>query len=193
MIGGLNTEALKAALTTARGDILDVCTMLSCRARDVTEAIRGVPELQALLASIRSQKAENPNWDTQTAEDFEAAIQSRLAIYKAEALEQIRDIAMMDPDGNAELTKVKLAAAIKLYGEGPRQSQGSDIGTVLAELARKYQESAPRLSRLRLDLQVQRDGDDGPTERAVLQLAEERDQLPEPAPHFLVQLWILHS
>jgi len=148
----MNTEALRQALILARGDMIEAAASLHCRAWDVAEGVRAVPELQALCAAIREEKAKNASWDALTTEAFGAAVTAKLAVYRAEALEEIRTIAVMDAGDNAEMHKVKLAAAVKLFGEAAPQRQDGSIAEIMQDLAKRYQEAAPRLARLRVQL-----------------------------------------
>ena len=152
----LNTQALADALKSCKGDLLQAASLLSCKPWEVNRAIQGVPELQNVMAAIRSQKASHADWDRQSADDFISAIEQRTALYKLEAMEEIREVAMMEAGENAELVKAKLQALFKLYGGGSTESSGDDLGQFLADLSRRYQESAPRISKLRVELELQR-------------------------------------
>ena len=155
----LNTEAVTTALKRTRGDIIEAAQLLTCKPREVAECIRGVDSLQNVMAAIRSEKAEHADWDRQSVEDFVKAIELRTALYRMEALEEIRDVAVMDAGENAELVKAKLQACFRLMGSGPMESTEGDLGAFLADLARRYQESAPRIKSLRVELELQRGGD----------------------------------
>ena len=155
----LTIKSVSDALKHCRGDILDAARLLSCRPREIAGAIEVAPELQGLMAAIQEEKDANPQWETidsKMQQKFIAAVEKRSVLYKLEALEEIRDIAMMDVGKSAEMMKSKLAACVKLLGTGPEEGASQDFGLFLRDLAQKYQESAPRIQRLRLQLDFDR-------------------------------------
>lgn len=85
----------------------------------------------------------------QIAEDIER----RVMLYRSEALDAIRDLATMPLSDNSAQNQVKLAAAIRLYGETREKVANDAISEVLRSINEDFRESAPRLRTIRREIQ----------------------------------------
>ena len=86
---------------------------------------------------------------------------TQVRVYRVGALEELYKLATMNLDPlNAALMVVQKDACVKILGTGPMSAGDSEISAVLQELAQRYQESAPRVSKLRVELEISRGAGD---------------------------------
>ena len=152
---GLSVEAVKEALTTCKGDMLLASQVLSCRLKELADAVELVPELQAHFNLVEQTKQKVGDYRTLSDAAFARIIARNAGVYKITAMEELHKLATMEIGESAEMAKVKRAACVDLLGSGPRADSDTDLSAALLELARKYAESAPRIKSLRVQFSIE--------------------------------------
>lgn len=142
-------KSMQAALIEARGDIFIASQLLGITALRLNRAIQVSPLLQATLDASSSAGSGLSK------EALNAAIESRLAIYRVAGLDALHDLATMPIDVNSAQNQVKLAAAARLAGTPEAGGAGGEVADALRSLNTLYHEHAPRLRVVRERLTVE--------------------------------------
>ena len=153
-VGNISTQSIKDALFKAKGDIFVTAGILHCSPTEVDRYIRSDEELQVYVGSIDKVKIK-AEYEKYSDEQFRQAIEQKSKHYKNIALDEIHALASIpiESDGErigAALADVKLRAAIKLLGDTQNTPIMSDTQSILLELNRQYQQSAPRIKSIRV-------------------------------------------
>lgn len=154
VVPGLSVARIAEALTWARGDLFAAKGFLSPVRISITHLdriIRAVPDLQRVYTQIESMQHLD-EYRKSSQEQFEEALVRRMALMRADALEEVHAMATMPMSDKVGELQVKLAAATFLAGgrdpvaDAPK---GGDLDQTLAQLAREYSERAPRVRAIR--------------------------------------------
>jgi hypothetical protein len=146
--GLISEQAIKEALTEAKGDIFLASTVLDCTAQELDRYIRASSELQQFAPAIEKVKID-PAYSRMSVEQFENRIADLSLAYKVVGIEELHELATMDHGDSAAMAKVKLQAAIALRG-GHQQVVGDrEIEHALSELNQLYHQNAPRIKEIR--------------------------------------------
>lgn len=155
--GLISEESIKDALTEAKGDIFLASTALDCTAQELDRYIRASSELQNFAAAIERVKVD-PAYSRMSAEQFENELADLTRAYKVVGVEELHDLATMDPKGSAAMAKVKLQAAIALRGGQQVAAGDREIEHALSELNALYHQNAPRIKEIRQTVITLQDG-----------------------------------
>lgn len=84
-------------------------------------------------------------------EKFRALVLKRMELAQSDALDALRDLALMPITANSANNMVKFMAASKLVGnqEAPASGAPADLSTVLKELNDAFAKNAPRIKSVR--------------------------------------------
>lgn len=136
-------DEMKRALIEARGDIFIGSQLLGITAIRLTRAIRVSAHLQTVALTL----AENVSSEfaQKSTADLEAAVRTRLSLYRVAGLDSLYELATMPIDENSAQNQVRLAAAARLAGSTEGAGSGGELGETLRELRTLYDQSAPRL------------------------------------------------
>ncbi len=102
-------------------------------------------------------------------ERLNLAIEMRMEFYRCAALDALYDLAMMPLPDNSAMAQVKFMAAARLAGpvEGvPDRGAGPTFDSVLADLNKRFHESAPRIREVREKITITTFGD-GEQQRVI--------------------------
>jgi hypothetical protein len=146
--GLISEQAIKEALTDAKGDIFLASTALDCTARELDGYIRASAELQQFAAAIEKVKVD-PAYSRMSVEQFENRVADLTLAYKAVAIEELHNLATMSHKGSAAMAKVKMQAAIALRGGQQVQHGDREMEHALSELNTLYHQHAPRIKEIR--------------------------------------------
>lgn len=146
--GLINEKSLKQALSDARGDLFLAASTLDCTPRELDSYIRASAELQGFAEAIERVKVD-PAYSRMSAEQFDTRVADLTRAYRVVGLEELHDLATMDPKGSAAMAKVKLQAAIALRGGEQRVGGDREIEHALAELNQLYHQNSPRIKEIR--------------------------------------------
>ena len=155
---GFVPENIILALKDARGDLFVASQMLGVTPVRLQKAVAASDELQATFLAARGVKM-SPEFKSATAEEFHAAVESRLAIGRVVGLDSLIALASMPIDENSAQNQVKLAAASRLAGATDGTVGGGDIADTLRALAEQYQTEAPRIRVTRETIEIQAGGE----------------------------------
>jgi hypothetical protein len=146
--GLISEEAIKEALTEAKGDIFLASTTLDCTAQELDRYIRSSAELQNFAAAIEKVKVD-PAYSRMSIEQFETRLADLSLAYKVVGIEELHSLATMDVADSAAMAKVKLQAAIALRGGHQQVAGDREIEHALSELNTLYHQNAPRIKEIR--------------------------------------------
>lgn len=153
------TANIKQALVEARGDIFIASQLLGRTAIWVQRAIDVSEELQNTYLETRRVKS-NPEYARATLEEFQAAVDLRLSVYRIDGLDALHELAVMPIDeNNSANNQVKLAAAARLAGTADGGTMGGEIADTLRSLNEMYHREAPRIRITRTEIEVSRGGE----------------------------------
>jgi len=149
---------IKQALVEARGDIFVASQLLGVTAIRVQRALDVSEELQNTYLEVRRVKA-SPEYARATLEEFQAAVDLRLSVYRIDGLDALHELAVMPIDAtNSANNQVKLAAAARLAGTNEGGSMGGEIADTLRSLNEMYHREAPRIRVTRTEIEISREG-----------------------------------
>lgn len=163
--GLISEEAIKDALTAAKGDIFLASTTLDCTAQELDRYIRASTALQQFAASIDTVKSD-PAYARMSAEQFEARLADLAQAYRVVGMEELHALATMSHKGSAAMAKVKLQAAIALRGGQQHAAGDREVEHALAELNTLYHQNAPRIKEIRQTTITLQDGREA-TQRVI--------------------------
>lgn len=146
--GLISEQSIKEALAEAKGDIFLASSTLDCTAQELDRYIRASAELQNFAAAIEKVKID-PAYSRMSAEQFENELSDLTRAYRVVGIEELHDLATMDPKDSAAMAKVKLQAAIALRGGQQQVGGDREIEHALSELNQLYHQNAPRIKQVR--------------------------------------------
>lgn len=136
-------ESAKNALVEARGDLFVAAELIGITSMRLYKAIQQSTTLQEAFATARKAPKGVP------IEAIREAVDERIALYRADGLDALHELATMPLDANSAQNQVKLAAAARLVGETASGGGGGELADALRELNQQYQQNAPRLRVIR--------------------------------------------
>jgi formylmethanofuran dehydrogenase subunit E-like metal-binding protein len=146
--GLISEDRIKEAMTDARGDLFLAACALDCTAQELDRYVRASAELQSFAAAIEKVKVD-PVYSRMSAEQFDNELADLTRAYKVVGVEELHELATMDPKGSAAMAKVKLQAAIALRGGQQQVAGDREIEHALSELNTLYHQNAPRIKEIR--------------------------------------------
>ena len=149
-----NAGNIKQAITDARGDVFVASQLLGVTALRFQKALGASEELQQVYMAARETTA-NEKFAAASSEDFHAAVETRLSMYRVTGLDALHDLAAMPISDNSAQNQVKLAAAARLAGSVDGMNGGGDIADTLRALNDMYHKEAPRIRITRETIEVQ--------------------------------------
>lgn len=154
VIPSFNAENIRRALLDAQGDLFIAAQLLGhVTVLKLDRAIRADESLQKTFLAIKQVKSL-PEYDRISQEQLEVEVTRRMAVYRADALDSLHELATMPIDKNSAMAQVKLAAASRLAGSAAEKDQGSDLETTLRELNESFHRNAPRLKITRTQIEL---------------------------------------
>lgn len=142
---GFNEANIRTALIDAQGDLYVASQLLGhVTMMRLDRAIRLSPDLQNVFLNLKQIKSL-PEYDRLSQEQLEAELNRRMALYRADGLEAIHDLATMGIGDNSAMAQVKLAAAARLTGGVHEKENEGDLAHTLNALNEAYYAHAPRI------------------------------------------------
>lgn len=139
---------IRKAIEESDGDLVLASSKLGVAVSRLDRVIRLAPKLLKFAGELKRVDGYKAYART-SIERVEEDITRRSVLYRSEALDAIRAIAMMPISENSAQNQVKLAAAVRLYGETREAAAGDEIQHVLRVINEDYRTSAPRLKSVR--------------------------------------------
>lgn len=161
IVPAFNADTIEQALKDAQGDLLIASQLLGhVTMMRLDRAIRADPRLQAVFLTIKEVKS-SPEYEKASQERLELEVQRRMTFYRADGLEALHELAVMQITDNSAMAQVKLSAAARLAGGAVEKEGASDLAKTLAELNDAFHRHAPRIKVTRETIEI------GPNEKVI--------------------------
>lgn len=153
-ISELIPATIREEIRHARGNLVLASSRLGVSVSRLDRVLQLAPKILMFAGELqrvsKEKEEKNKLYLKAHVEQVEEELARRAILYRSEALDAIRDLATMPLSDNSAQNQVKLAAAIRLYGETKEKAIGEEIqATLLQALNKDFHEKAPRLRSIR--------------------------------------------
>lgn len=142
-------EQIKCAIVQARGDLVTAAKLIpGMSALHLQTLVYRRPLLQRFHKKTLNGDHIDSEYHALAMADLHHNVETRLGVYRVEALDAVHELAMMPLSDNPLHNQVKLSAAAKLLGDtepGRGSRDDGDIGDIRRALNDEYQRSATRV------------------------------------------------